>query len=447
MRLIMKLVSIHKRFAIAGIFLFSALGVSSLRAEEWSLQKCIDSAIVHNKSLEISKNEIEISREKESEVYANLIPKLEFNSEYKYFTDLPYQIMPMSLFGGPAGKFKEVQFGVPHNINANILLTMPLYNSQIFGGISASGKGIEMKQLLYQKSEEDLIYQVSNLYYNLQIIKSTKIFLDSNVMNSKKLLSTVTLLKDNQLATGVDVKKIELQLNQLENKIETLNNQQLQALKLLKFLIGKNDADIEISDEIIIGKTNNSYEVNPINVKLKEKKVELIKQEITNLKNERLPSLMLIGNYGTTGFGYNEKPNDFLNFYPIGFVGLKLNVPIFTGTVLPKKVEQKSIELQNNELEIDIIKDKNKIDIENAINIRQTTFKQIENSKTNVELANTIYNQTLLQHSQGLANITDILLADNTLRQSQQEYLSNLIDFLKSDLEYKRLTGHLSIKE
>lgn len=443
----MKLVSVHKLYILASMLLFSSLGASPLRAEQWSLQQCIDSAVIHNKSLEISKNEIEISREKESEVYANLIPKLEFNSEYKYFTDLPYQIMPMSLFGGPVGKFKEVQFGVPHNINANILLTMPLYNAQIFGGITATGQGIEMKKLLYQKSEEDIIYQVSTLYYNLQILDNTRAFLDSNMINSNKLLATITLLKDNQLATGVDVNKIELQVNQLENRMEIVKNQQMQAMNMLKFLIGKSDANITISNQIRVGNTSNNYEVNPINIKLKEKKTELIKQEITNLKNERLPSLMLIGNYGTTGFGYNEKPNDFLDFYPIGFVGLKLNVPIFTGTVLPKKVEQKSIELQNNELEIGIIKDKNKIDIENAINIRQTTFKQIENSKANVDLANTIYNQTLLQHSQGLANITDILLADNTLRQSQQEYLSNLIDYLKSDLEYRKLTGHLTTNE
>lgn len=444
----MKLVSAHKLYILAGILLFSSLGASSLRAEQWSLQQCIDSAVVHNKSLEISKNEIEISREKESEVYANLIPKLEFNSEYKYFTDLPYQIMPMSLFGGPPGKFKEVQFGVPHNINANIMLTMPLYNAQIFGGISATGQGIEMKKLQYQKTEEDIIYQVSTLYYNLQILENTRVFLDSNMINSNKLLGTITLLKDNQLATGVDVNKIELQLNQLENRMETVKNQQMQAMNMLKFLIGKSDANIAISNKIIVSNnTSSSYESNPINVQLKEKKTELIRQEITNLKNERLPSLMLIGNYGTTGYGYNEKPNDFLNFYPIGFVGLKLNVPIFTGTVLPKKVEQKSIELQNNEIEIDIIKDKNKIDIENAIKVRQTTFKQIENSKANVDLANTIYNQTILQHGQGLANITDILLADNTLRQSQQEYLSNLIDYLKSDLEYRKLTGHLTTKE
>ena len=442
----MKLVSVHKLVFVATILILT-FQTQVIVAEQWTLHKCIDSAIVHNKSLEISRNEIEISKEKKSEVYSNLIPKIDLNSEYKYFTDLPYQIMPMSIFGGPSGKFKEVQFGVPHNINANLLLSMPLYNAQIIGGISASEKGIEMKKILYKKSEEDLVYQITNLYYNLQILENTKFYLDSNLQNSLRLLGTIELLKDNKLATGVDVTKVELQLRQIENKIEMLDNQRSQAINMLKFLIGKDNEEIEIVSEIILEEIDYENNTSPLNIEIKEKKSELIKQEITNLKNERLPSLMLIGNYGTTGYGYNESPNEFLNFYPIGFVGLKFNLPIFTGTVLPKKVEQKSLELKNNELELEIIRDKNKIDIENALRIRQTSSKQIKNSVLNIELADNIYNQTLALHSQGLANITDILLADNSLRESQQEYLTNLIEYLKSDLEYRRLIGHLATKE
>lgn len=324
---------------------------------------------------------------------------------------------------------------------------MPLYNAQIIGGISASEKGIEMKKILYKKSEEDLVYQITNLYYNLQILENTKFYLDSNLQNSLRLLGTIELLKDNKLATGVDVTKVELQLRQIENKIEMLDNQRSQAINMLKFLIGKDDEEIEIISEIKLEEIDYENNTSPLNIEIKEKKSELIKQEITNLKNERLPSLMLIGNYGTTGYGYNESPNEFLNFYPIGFVGLKFNLPIFTGTVLPKKVEQKSLELKNNELELEIIRDKNKIDIENALRIRQTSSKQIKNSVLNIELADNIYNQTLALHSQGLANITDILLADNSLRESQQEYLTNLIEYLKSDLEYRRLIGHLATKE
>ena len=61
-----------------------------------------------------------------------------------------------------------------------------------------------------------------------------------------------------------------------------------------------------------------------------------------------------------------------------------------------------------------------------------------------IKLSQTVYEQTILQQKQGTANLTDILLADNSLRESQQNYLSAVIDYLKANLELKKLTGNFS---
>ena len=39
----------------------------------------------------------------------------------------------------------------------------------------------------------------------------------------------------------------------------------------------------------------------------------------------------------------------------------------------------------------------------------------------------TIYDQTVLQQKQGTASLTDVLLADNALREAQQNYLNALL--------------------
>lgn len=119
----MNLVNIRKQILV---FLFTVTGFSAVQAQVWTLQQCMDTAKVYNKALEMSRNNIAISQQKRKEASANLIPKITANTDYKYFTDLPTQLMPASVFGGPAGTFKETQFGVPHNINANVQLTMPL---------------------------------------------------------------------------------------------------------------------------------------------------------------------------------------------------------------------------------------------------------------------------------------------------------------------------------
>lgn len=64
-----------------------------------------------------------------------------------------------------------------------------------------------------------------------------------------------------------------------------------------------------------------------------------------------------------------------------------------------------------------------------------------------IDLAKKIYENTVLQNQQGVANITDLLLADNALRESQQNYLAALINLRRAELEYKRVTGNLVINK
>jgi OMF family outer membrane factor len=149
----------------------------------------------------------------------------------------------------------------------------------------------------------------------------------------------------------------------------------------------------------------------------------------------------LIASYGTTGFGYNKSPNDFLKFYPIGFAGIQFSYPLFNGTVTQRKINQKKLEISNNELQVQLMNDKNKMEIENSTRQKNVAQQTVLNTEKQIALAQTIYDQTIIQQKQGTASLTDVLLTDNALREAQQNYLSAVIDYLKADLELKKVTG------
>jgi len=130
----MKLVNIHKHHFI---LLLIAIGSPSVQAQGWSLQQCIDTAQVYNKKLQVNRNDIAIGEQREKEAKANLLPKVTANADYKYFTNLPYQLLPLNALNpaAPEGEFRAAQFGVPHNINLSLQLSMPLYNPQLYGAI------------------------------------------------------------------------------------------------------------------------------------------------------------------------------------------------------------------------------------------------------------------------------------------------------------------------
>ena len=189
----MKLVNVHK---LSFILLLIIIGFQSAQAQTWTLQQCIDTAQVHNKNLQMSRNNMAIGEQREKEAKANLIPKVTANADYKYFTNLPYQLLPLNALNpaAPEGQYRAAQFGVPHNINANLQLSMPLYNPQVYGAIQTTKIASELTDLQYQKTEEQIYFEISNLYYNAQILHHQLAFIDSNLINEERLLKNMKLL-------------------------------------------------------------------------------------------------------------------------------------------------------------------------------------------------------------------------------------------------------------
>jgi len=430
------------------VFFFAILVFAKpTKAQIWTLQQCIDTAQVNNKNLQMSRNNSLLGQQKHREAIANLIPKVNAVVDYKYYTDLPYQLMPMSMFGGKEGQFKETQFGVPHNMSANLQFSLPLYNPQIYGAIQTTKIASELNELQYKKTEEQVFFEISNVYYNVQILQQQILFLDSNLINTKKLLVNMQLLKEQSMAKTTDVTKVQLQVEQLITQKELVVNKFEQAMNALKFSMGISiSRNIQIEPKIQYQNTNENNNSSTIDIQIVDAQNKLIKSELSTLKFSRLPSLSLYGTYGRTGYGYTEKPNDFLKFFPIGFVGVQFSYPLFNGTITQRKIKQKKIEIQNSELQLNYVTEQNKMLVDNAKRQKNITQKNIETIQLQIKLAQTVYNQTVLQQKEGTASLTDILLADNALREAQQNYLSVVIDYLKADLELKKLTGNFSIK-
>lgn len=438
--------NIHTGKWLSLIFLILTLSKVGY-SQTWSLQQCIDTAQVHNKNLQISRNNMELGIEKQGEAKANLIPKVNVVGDYKYFIELPYQLMPQSAFGGPEGQVKEIQFGVPHNMSANIQVAMPLYNPQIYGGIKTTKIATDIFELQYKKTEEQVYFEISNLYYNIQILLNQLTFVDSNIVNTTKLLGNIKILHQQLMVRETDVKKLELQKDQLLTQRDILVNNVEQLLNALKIMMGVSiNESIQIETDIKTREINEYSVLQSVDIQLVNMQNRLLTSELNTLKNSRLPTVSLYGSYGQTGFGYDKKPNDFLKFFPSSFVGLQLSYPLFNGTVTYRKINQKKIEIQNNELQISLVTEQNNMLIENANRRKIVELRTITNTLSQINLARTVYEQTILQQNEGTANLTDVLLADNDLREAQQSYLSAIVEFLKADLELKKFTGNITIK-
>jgi OMF family outer membrane factor len=270
--------------------------------------------------------------------------------------------------------------------------------------------------------------------------------MEVNLDNTQKLLENLQLLYSQQMIKKSDVTKVELQKEQLITQLESAGSNLEQVMNALKFSMGIPLKEIIEIETEILNKSNTEYSADqPIDLKIAYTQNKLLSGELSILKNSRLPSVSLYGIYGQTGFGYDESPNAFLKFFPNSIVGIQVSIPIFNGMVTRQKINQKKIEITNSELQIRNVTEQNNMLVENATHKRLITKQIIEDTYGQITLAKTIYDEMILQQKEGMANLTEILMADNALRQAQQSNLSAIIDYLKADLELKKLTGNISL--
>lgn len=440
----MKLANAH----ILLISLFTtSIQVTQAQDSIWSLQKCIDTALLHNPQLEIQQNLLNISRDREKEAKAGWLPKIQIAGDYRYYNDLPYQLLPLTTFNAnaPAGQFKEAQFGVPHTINANLNFSLPVYNANLIGGIKNSKLAGEMSEIQLEKSREQVIFDISNLYYNSQLIQHQIRFIDTNILSTKKLLITSELLHEQLMAKQTDVSKIALQLSQLETQRQILRNKKVQIINHLKLTMGVAlNTDIETDLNIEIQVFKDSLPNNSKDIQIIEQQYKILSNDLKTIKrNKYLPNINLYGTYGKSGFGYSSTNNSFLNFYPMGYTGLQIVYPLFSGNIQQYKFKQKQLEIKNNQIQETLLQSQLDIQKLNILEQIETTKELVINSETQLQLAKNIYQQTSLQLQLGTANSTDVLLAGNAVREAQQNYLNAIVEVLKSQLELKKITGNL----
>lgn len=436
----MKLVSIHKRV----LLLLMVLQTTAMSGQTWSLQQCIDTAMVKNPLIAMGNNRVAISEERYREARSMWLPKVNAAADYRYYTDQPYQLMPQSVFGGPEGVFKEAQFGVPHNINATLQAQMPLYQPQLPGAMSSASAAERLQEEQLRRTQQEVTAEVTGLYYNLQVLKQRADFLKGNIENNNRLLDNMKLLYEHLLAKGSDVDKLRLQAERLATQLNQVNSRIAQTEDALKFVMGVDTSvAFDIGDSIQLHQPSLYSMADAADIRIAEKQNQLLHTELISLKNSRLPSLSLYGTYGTMGYGYDGKPESFLNFYPLGYAGVQLTAPLFSGTVTQHKIKQKKLEILNGDLQVEMLRDKNRMETNNALKQRDIAYRSVRNEESQLALAQKIYDQTILQHREGTASLTDVLLSDNTLRETQLSLMSSIIEYLKADLELKKLTGNL----
>lgn len=412
-----------------------------------TLEECLRLGIENNLSLESSRNEIRKGEHTLSENRAKLLPQINAVAGFNDNFNPPVSVTDGSAYGNPYNVTKTLQY----NASAGIQLQMPLYNQTVYTAVDIARTMNELTRLSYEKAREDLILQISKMYYLSQNTAEQIALIKENISRLNELSSITQAFYDNGMAMEVDVKRVNINLENQRVQYDNAQSMLTQQLSLLKYVIDY-PADKEIAltpvdtenttSVSLTGLGNNQYELQ-----LLQSKQKLAEQQRKMIGQGYIPSLSLTGSWMYSA--YTDKAKNWFHsgpsnhWYNSSGIGLTLRIPIFDGLDKRAKMKKAKIEIENAKLSYENALKNMQTQYLNATNELMNSQRNFRKQKDNYLLAEDVYQVTTDRYREGIASMTEVLQDEMRMSEAQNNYINAHYNYQVTNLSLLKLTGQL----
>lgn len=412
--------------------IYNDLQNNSSVEEVVNVDDCVKIALANHPSIISSKSTAEIYKSRIAQAWAAYFPQVSVGVDYSRNDSL--------LSGAMTGANKTLKYNMFYlpTISANMLLFD-------FGKTKAE---VDIAKKTYQASEDnvqtsinEVIYGVKKSYYNLlYAIQQEKVFADSvhdyeiHLEQAKAFYHIGTKAKIDVLTAEYNLGKAKLNLIKAKNNIKLAYASVNNAIGIPEFNNYSIDENLETRNyEIILeDMLKTAFETRPEYLAA-QKRAEGSKILVKASKKAFLPDIRAYGGFQSGG----KEPG-----YDIGYqFGANLAYNNFNALLLKKQVDE--------------AKSTAKKDVADLENIRQNVYLEVkqafidfQNAKDSIPVAELAMMQAKEQYdlasgryNVGLGDAVELKDAENTYRQAQLEYYSNLMNYNIAAANLERVTG------
>ena len=131
------------------------------------------------------------------------------------------------------------------------------------------------------------------------------------------------------------------------------------------------------------------------------------------------------------------------NWTPTAAIGVNVSVPIFDGFSKKRKANQLKIEMEQLRFDEQNLKNSLALQNENAQYKLQLNQAAVTTQTNNIKLAEEVYKSTQVQYEGGIVPLSELLNAENALKEAQTNYLKNLVQVKVAELDILKSSGNI----
>ncbi len=417
------------------------LGVWTGMAQEklvFDLEGAKQQAIQYNKTLKNSALAMEKAQYQLKEAIAAGLPQISSTMDYSNAMGAKLSIRFME-------DAPPTEIPIKPTSNFNLQVGQLLFNAPYFVGIELAKLGKSLTGLNYEKSEQQLLSQVTS-GYNLVLMSGELLdLLSKNVINLKEIHRKTAAVVRVGMMEKTDLDQLEVQIAALENTVNSTERQYEMAQNMMRLLLGLEPGqefsikgDLNQALTLLNGTAPGQFmaDMNP-DYKLLSMQEKLTEKQIKMAYASFFPTL-------TSFYSRTEKilKPDF-DMSPKNMIGLNLSIPLYSGGQKMAKVRQAKTDLETMRNSRALLADQLGVQERqlqfNLKNAGETYLNQVKN----LEVSRRVYSSMKLKFEQGLISGLELVTADNNYLRAETDYLSAVYQLLQARVELDTLYGNM----
>lgn len=449
------------------VVLICSFGLT-LRGQQFSAEEAISYALTNNPSLKSKMIEARTAEEDIKEVKAIGMPQVSGSIGYQYYPVVPQQ--PVEDFISPAvygvlfqegvleprqladPEVFEFSFFQPNNLSANIQGNALIFDGSYIYALKGARLYRELISNQIKVSEVEVKAAVKKAYIAVLITEENLKMLEKNISTLEKSYSEVLATFKEGFAESLDVDRIQLSLDNLNNEKKKLTEVIKISKNFLKFQMGypiEQDITLTESLDVFLDEVDQALLLDQgidftkrAETSVLDSGDELNEINLKRYKASYLPSLRASVGVGANLQRQNLFDNDQAGWLPQVSVGLSANIPIYDGGDKKAKIAKVKLDMEKASLQRDQFESSVNLQVTNAkINFRNAKTT-LDNVKRSLDINQRIYDKTKIKYDEGVGSSLEVTTAEGSLFQAQTTYINALYDLVLAKTELDIALGN-----
>ncbi len=409
------------------------------------LAEAVRIALANNPETAARGDEVRAAAAQKDFAKGEALPHFSLETDYSHYLDSQRLVAPST--NGQTGVFgRDI-------VSGGVVMRIPLYTGgRITSEIDAAELLTKAAQHQLVRSREELVFNVSSLYYNILAQRHVVESLRFSQRALERHLEQVEHQIEAQKAANVDRLRTQVRLANIDQQIVAAQNVLSVQREAMADLLGlaEGHAAIEIVGELEADPPAGIDPSLAVRRALAQREdflaaqasLEAQARAVDAARAARWPSISGEASYGGRwGVDPTVQPAGTDRLEDVGMIGFTGHIPLFEGGQIVARIRRERMRLSAARQRLRALALRIQLDVKTALLNIESTYKRVQATKAAIEQATESLRIEREKYDLGKGSITDVLDAQSSLLFTQTSYYAALSDHNVALAQYRLAVG------